>query len=103
MNKQKRYIKVFGIELFGFSFEFELGNLLWFVEEFRRIHPVNRSEKTEDAVATLRHWVKFEKEHRNDITNADELIEMHETVLQYIEDLEYEVRQLRAEVLKERK
>ena len=47
-------------------------------------------EEIEKAKETMKHWVEYEKQNKEKINKADELIKIQETLLQYIEQLEQE-------------
>ena len=47
-------------------------------------------EEIEKAKETMKHWVEYEKQNKDKINKADELIEIQETLLQYINQLEQE-------------
>lgn len=95
VNKYKRYIKIFGIQIFGIKLSYSIGNPLWFIQEFKNIHQVNRSSEVDQALNTMKHWVDFEKENTDKIECADDLINIQETILQYIQDLEQENKKLK--------
>ena len=46
------------------------------------------NEEIEKAKETMEHWVEYEKQNKEKINKADELIEIQEILLQYIEQLE---------------
>ena len=37
--------------------------------------------KINDAIATMEHWIEYEKANKDKINKADELIEIQETIL----------------------
>lgn len=37
-----------------------------------------------EAIYTMGHWIEYEKKHKDKIKNADELIEIQETILEHI-------------------
>lgn len=39
-----------------------------------------------EAVETMQHWIEYEKEHKNEINKADELIHIQEIVLSLIKE-----------------
>ena len=45
-------------------------------------------EEIKKAKETMKHWVEYEKQNKDKINKADELIEIQETLLQYIDQLE---------------
>ena len=44
-----------------------------------------------EAIETMQHWIEFEKEHKNEINKADELIHIQDTVLSLIKEQEEEI------------
>lgn len=49
-----------------------------------------------EAIETMQHWIEYEKEHKNEINKADELIHIQDTVLTLIKE-----QQEREELIKE--
>lgn len=49
-----------------------------------------RKEEIEKAKETMSHWVDYEKQNKEKINKADELIGIQQTLLQYIDQLEQE-------------
>ena len=47
-------------------------------------------EEIEKAKETMSHWVDYEKQNKEKINKADELIGIQQTLLQYIDQLEQE-------------
>lgn len=41
-----------------------------------------------EAVETIQHWIEYEKQNKDKINKADELIEIQETVLNLVKDLQ---------------
>ena len=41
-----------------------------------------------EAIDTMKHWVEYEKANKRKIKNADELIQMQETILELVDNLE---------------
>ena len=52
-------------------------------------------EEIEKAKEIMKHWVEYEKQNKGKINKADELIEIQETLLQHIKQLEQENRKLK--------
>lgn len=44
-----------------------------------------------EAVETMQHWIEYEKQNKDKINKADELIEIQETVLNLIQEQEKEI------------
>lgn len=47
-----------------------------------------------EAVETMQHWIEYEKQNKDKINKADELIEIQETVLNLIQEQEKEIKSL---------
>ena len=45
-----------------------------------------------DAIETMKHWIEYEQNHKDKINKADELIEVQQTILDYIEELELQIK-----------
>ena len=43
------------------------------------------NEEEKKAIETMQHWIEYEKENKDEINKADELIEIQETVLNLLE------------------
>lgn len=43
------------------------------------------NEEEKKAIETMQHWIEYEKENKDKINKADELIEIQETVLNLLE------------------
>ena len=41
-----------------------------------------------EAIETMQHWIEYEKQNKSKINKADELIEIQETVLNLVKDLQ---------------
>lgn len=48
------------------------------------------TKEQEQAIETMRHWINYEKEHKNKVNKADELIEIQETVLNMLKEQDKE-------------
>ena len=44
-----------------------------------------------EAIETMQHWIEYEKQNKDKINKADELIEIQETVLNLIQEQEKEI------------
>lgn len=47
----------------------------------------------EEAIDILKGWRDYNKKHKNMLLKADEIIEVQDTVLNYIEELEHKLKQ----------
>ena len=45
-----------------------------------------------EAIETIQHWIEYEKQNKDKINKADELIEIQETVLNLIQEQEAEIQ-----------
>lgn len=48
-----------------------------------------------EAVEIMQHWIEYEKEHKNKINKADELIHIQDTVLSLIKEQQEEIEGLK--------
>ena len=48
------------------------------------------NKELEEAIKTMQHWIEYEKENREKIYKADELIKIQETVLKELKRLQEE-------------
>lgn len=48
--------------------------------------------KPKEAIEIFKHWTDYNKVNKDKINRADELIEVQETILNYIEELELQVQ-----------
>ena len=44
------------------------------------------TKEQEEAISTMKHWIDYEKENKDKINKADELIEIQETVLSMLQE-----------------
>ena len=44
-----------------------------------------------EAIEAMQHWIEYEKEHKDEINKADELIHIQDTVLSLIKEQEEEI------------
>lgn len=51
-----------------------------------------------EAIETMQHWIEYEKEHKNEINKADELIYIQDTVLSLIKENSAEIQQKNTEL-----
>lgn len=49
------------------------------------------NDKEKKAVETMKHWIKYEQQHKDKIIKADELIEIQQTILDLIEKQQKEI------------
>ena len=45
------------------------------------------TKEQEEAIKTMKHWIDYEKNNRDKINKADELINMQETVLSMLKEI----------------
>lgn len=50
------------------------------------------NEEEKKAIETMQHWIEYEKENKDKINKADELIEIQETVLNLLEKKDKEIQ-----------
>ena len=48
------------------------------------------TKEQEEAISTMKHWIDYEKENKDKINKADELIEIQETVLSMLQEQQEE-------------
>ena len=48
--------------------------------------------EVKDAIETMKHWIEYEQNHKDKINKADELIKIQQTILDYIEELELQIK-----------
>lgn len=48
--------------------------------------------KPKEVIEIFKHWMDYNKVNKDKINRADELIEVQETILDYIEELELQVQ-----------
>lgn len=53
-----------------------------------------QNKEIEKAKETMKHWIEYEKKNKDKINKANELINIQETLLQYIDQLENKVKEL---------
>lgn len=49
------------------------------------------NEEEKKAIETMQHWIEYEKENKDKINKADELIEIQETVLNLLEKKDIDI------------
>ncbi len=52
------------------------------------------TKEQEEALKTMQHWINYEKENKNKINKADELIKIQETVLNMLKEKEERIEYL---------
>lgn len=52
------------------------------------------NKELEKSIKTMEHWIEYEKENKEKINNANELIEIQETVLKELKRLQEENKEL---------
>ena len=52
----------------------------------------------EEAIEIMKHWVDYEKENKNKINKADELIEVQETVLKLLQTKQEEIEKKKEDI-----
>lgn len=55
----------------------------------------NLSEEEKQAIEVLKHWIKYEKENKEKIVKADELINIQETILALVDKQQKEIEELK--------
>ena len=56
------------------------------------------NEEEKKAIETMQHWIEYEKENKDKINKADELIEIQETVLNLLEKKDKESHFIQSEL-----
>ena len=49
------------------------------------------TKEQEEAIKTMKHWIDFEKQNKDKINKADELIKIQETVLNMLKEKDKEI------------
>ena len=49
------------------------------------------TKEQEEAIKTMKHWIDFEKQNKDKINKADELIKIQETVLNMLKEKDAEI------------
>ena len=52
---------------------------------------MSMTKEQEEALKTMQHWINYEKENKNKINKADELIKIQETVLNMLKEKDKEI------------
>lgn len=53
------------------------------------------TKEQEEAIKTMKHWIDFEKQNKDKINKADELIKIQETVLNMLKEKDKEIEELK--------
>lgn len=53
------------------------------------------TKEQEEAIKTMKHWIDFEKQNKDKINKADELIKIQETVLNMLKEKDKEITDLK--------
>lgn len=56
------------------------------------------TKKQEEAIQTMKHWIDYEKQNKDKINKADELIDIQETVLNMLKENSAEIHQKNTEL-----
>ena len=49
---------------------------------------MSMTSEQREVIETMQHWIEYEKEHKDKINKADELIHIQEIVLNLVKDLQ---------------
>lgn len=56
-----------------------------------------------EAIETMQHWIEYEKEHKDEINKADELIHIQDTVLSLIKEQQAKIEKYKSMIIEHKK